>query len=191
MDTIWAVDLISQWVRCSGNDLALQLGSPQSLCSTLPALMRLCPKVSLSIRGFCLVNFCCFVSAKKKKKSHAGSTCQVSKINSSITEGTWLSTGKLEIHFHNIILIACSNKGFYFLGCLWEWTFWIVWWLHVFHCLGDASCRKERKAREDGHISGKSLGWLPSVGSWLCTRKNSKASHGKAKEGSLREIHTL
>ena len=41
---------------------------------------------------------------KEKKKFHARSTRQVSKISSSITGGTRLAIGKLEIHFHNIIL---------------------------------------------------------------------------------------
>ena len=32
-------------------------------------------------------------------------------------------------------------------------------------------------------VSGKSLGWLPSLGSWLLAGKNSRTSHSKEKEG--------
>ena len=33
--------------------------------------------------------------------------------------------------------------------------------------------------------------WPPSEDPWLCTGKNSKASHSKVKAGLFREIHTL
>ena len=39
-------------------------------------------------------------------------------------------------------------------------------------------------------VSGESLGWLPSVGSWLHAGKNSRASHSKVKEGLFREKRT-
>ena len=39
-------------------------------------------------------------------------------------------------------------------------------------------------------VSGKSLGQPPSVGSWLHTGKNSRASHSKVKEGLFRDKNT-
>ena len=39
-------------------------------------------------------------------------------------------------------------------------------------------------------VSGKFLGRLPCVGSWLLTGKNSRANHSKVKEGLFRKIHT-
>ena len=38
-------------------------------------------------------------------------------------------------------------------------------------------------------VSGKSLGWLPSLGSWLLAGKNSRTSHSKVEKGLFREIH--
>ena len=48
--------------------------------------------------------------------------------------------------------------------------------------------RRERMVTSQ--VSGESLGRPPSVGSWLCAGKNSRASHSKVKEGLFREIHT-
>lgn len=39
------------------------------------------------------------------------------------------------------------------------------------------------------HVSGKSLGQPLSVSSWLCTEKNSQASHSKVKEGLFKKKH--
>ena len=39
-------------------------------------------------------------------------------------------------------------------------------------------------------VSAESLGWLPSVGSWLPAGKNSRVSYSKVKEGLFRELHT-
>lgn len=36
----------------------------------------------------------------------------------------------------------------------------------------------------------ESLGWLPSMGSWLLAGQNSRKSHSKEKESLFREIHT-
>ena len=36
-------------------------------------------------------------------------------------------------------------------------------------------------------IVSESLGWPPSVGSWLCAGKNSRASHSEVKEGLFRQ----
>lgn len=36
-------------------------------------------------------------------------------------------------------------------------------------------------------VTSESLGWPPSVGSWLSIVKNSRASHSKAKEGLFTE----
>ena len=37
------------------------------------------------------------------------------------------------------------------------------------------------------HVSGKSLGWPPRVGSWFLAGKNSRASHKKVKGGLFRQ----
>ena len=41
------------------------------------------------------------------------------------------------------------------------------------------------------HVSDKSLGGRPNVGSWPHTGKNSRVSHRKVKEGLFWEISTL
>ena len=40
-------------------------------------------------------------------------------------------------------------------------------------------------------VTSESLGRPPSVDSWLCTGRNSRASRSKEKEGLFREKHTL
>ena len=41
-------------------------------------------------------------------------------------------------------------------------------------------------------VTSKSLGWLPSVGSWLHSGKNSRVSPSKEKEGLFRkEAHSV
>ena len=39
-------------------------------------------------------------------------------------------------------------------------------------------------------VSGESLGWAASVGSWLPVGKNSRVNHSKVKAGLFRDIHT-
>ena len=36
-------------------------------------------------------------------------------------------------------------------------------------------------------VTSESLGWPPNVGTWLCTGRDSRASHGEVKEGPYRE----
>ena len=36
-------------------------------------------------------------------------------------------------------------------------------------------------------VTSESLGQPPSVGSWLCARRNSRVSHSRVKEGLFRE----
>lgn len=36
-------------------------------------------------------------------------------------------------------------------------------------------------------VMSESLGWPPSVGSWLCAGRNSRANHSQVKEGSGRK----
>jgi len=54
-----------------------------------------------------------------------------------------------------------------------------------------AGKKVEHERMVTSHVSNKSLGGLPNVGSWPHTGKNSRVSHSKVKEGLLWEISTL
>ena len=54
-----------------------------------------------------------------------------------------------------------------------------------------AGKKVEHERMVTSHVSDKSLGGLPNVGSWPLTGKNSRIIHSKVKEGLLWEISTL
>lgn len=43
------------------------------------------------------------------------------------------------------------------------------------------------RSKVASQVTSESLGWPPNVGTWLCTGRDSRASHGEVKEGPSRE----